>query len=890
MPLRARCVTILLFAGTQAACDYGVADMDGDGFPGLEDCDDLDPEVHPGAIEVCDGIDNDCDGRLDGATASDALSWYLDADGDGYGSELYKKPSCRQPSGMVAAAGDCDDLVAAVNPGAAELCDGIDNDCDDQVDEDGAPEASWCLDNDGDGFGDARLCVASCAAPSGYVDNGDDCDDYGPDAASTWPGAAALDGPDACCKDDDGDGYGDARPANPAVTAGSDCDDDALLVHPGAAELDSVTACCQDSDDDGYGDAQPSDFAVEPGSDCDDADAEVRPGAIEVCNGYDDDCDGLTDDDDESLDSSTASSWYADSDLDGYGDPAVSHTSCVSPADYVANDDDCDDREPLAWSGAGEVCDGVDNDCDGEADNGASDATEWYPDADGDGFGDGDCPLSACGEPAGYVSDDQDCDDSDPAVNPLATEICGDAIDQDCDGRSVCITGLASADGVFVGEESGDFAGFAVAGAGDADADGLADLLIGAYGEDELGRRTGAAYLVLGASALAAEGELDLSLADAKLLGEDTDTYAGCSLAGAGDTDGDGYDDLLVGAYQADTAKLEPGAAYLLLGPLSGSWDLAQADAAIYGENGLDFAGKAVAGAGDVDGDGRSDLLVGAEREDSGGNMAGMAYLLLGPVSATSLGDATARYMGEADSDIAGSALAGLGDSDGDGFDDLLVGALGNDDGGSGAGCAYLLLGPSTWDRELASADGQLMGDDAGDEAGTAVAAAGDVNCDGYCDLLIGAPGDDEGGTDAGAAYLLLAPLSGALTLSAADAKLVGEAYNDGAGRAVAGIGDADGDGCDELLVGAYREDSTGADGGAAYLVLGPVSCSALLADASVMYAGEDVGDYAGYAVAAAGDADGDGLADMLIGAPQNGTGGSSAGAAYLLLAASLGL
>jgi hypothetical protein len=437
---------------------------------------------------------------------------------------------------------------------------------------------------------------------------------------------------------------------------------------------------------------------------------------------------------------------------------------------------------------------------------------------------------------------------------------------------------LSMADAKLVGEESGDYAGV-VSDAGDVNGDGHDDVLIGARGNDEGGTSevygaAGAAYLVLGP----VTGTLDLSTADAKLVGEEAGDEAGHSVSGAGDVDGDGLDDLLIGAPGDDEVKFNGGAAYVVLGPVTGTVDLSMADAKLVADYWSDlFAGALVSGVGDVNDDGRDDVMVMPQIYDEG-----HAYLVLAPVAGTlDLSLADAKLVGEEEGDLLVMG-AGAGDVDADGHDDLLLGAFGEDEGGNDAGAAYLVLGPVTGTRDLSLADAKLVGESADDWAGAGVAGAGDVDDDGHDDLLIGAVTATVGG----ATYLMLGPVSGTIDLSLADAKLLGE-RGDWAGEYVAGAGDVDADGHDDLLIGAYYNSEGGAGAGAAYVVLGPVSGTLDLSRADAMLVGEGADDAAAH-VAGAGDVDADGRADVLVGAGSNDEGGSDAGAAYLVYAGGL--
>ncbi|MFH1462791.1 MAG: putative metal-binding motif-containing protein [Pseudomonadota bacterium] len=389
-------------------CDgsVGYADADGDGFAACVDCDDADAGAWPGADEVCDGDDEDCDGVIDEDDAVDAPTWYADADGDGYGDAASTAVACAAPSGFVADDTDCDDTAAAVNPAATELCNGLDDDCSGVIDEDYAADAAtWYADADGDGYGDAATIAVACVAPSGFVSDDTDCDDA---LAAVNPGATE-------------------------VCNGRDDDCSGVIDEDYAADAPTWYA---DADADGYGDAAHSAVActapsgaVADSTDCDDADPGVNPGATEICNGVDVDCSGVIDDDY----AADAAIWYADSDGDGYGDAADSTLACTAPSGTVADSSDCDDTAPAVNPAAAEHCDGVDEDCDGAVDEGAVDFATWYADGDGDGYGDAGDSTLACAAPSGFVADDADCDDGDAAINPAADEYC-DGVDDDCDG------------------------------------------------------------------------------------------------------------------------------------------------------------------------------------------------------------------------------------------------------------------------------------------------------------------------------------------------------------------------------------------------------------------------------------------------------------------------
>ena len=880
-----------------------------------DDCDDGKALINPGADEVCDVEDNDCDGDIDDADDNtiyiESERWYVDSDGDDYGDPASFTDTCIIPTqGYTQGDEDCDDSDGDTHPGAAakdnpSSCmrdrdgDGYGDmealapiepgtDCDDDMettfpgaasaeatagchadaDDDGlgdwAPPLGvdagsdcddtdvdigsifWYFDQDRDGYGGANSSLCEPGQDSGgdWVTDKGDCKDLD---ENTFPGAAPEDDPSQvqCMTDSDGDGWG-ADLVSGGIDPGNDCDDTDADTYKGSAEHDDPDKCTKDADGDGYGDRDTS-GSFDAGTDCDDSDP------ISTIMATDGDCDGIltADDCDDGDDSSTVKAADADCDdvlatVDCDDADSLNLLADDCDQDSVLRATDCDDYD----NAFGDIsldgdCDGVlaTVDCDdGDSGNTLADdcdqdsvlrATDChdYDDTLGDISLDGDCDG---------VLATVDCDDTDE-FNLLADDCDQDSVlratdcddydntlgditlDSDCDR-------LLNGDYTFIGEEADDWVGALVSSAGDVDGDGLDDLLIGTDRNDTNGANAGKAYLVLGKS-LGGTGKIDLSQADYSFIGEDAYHLAGSSVSSAGDVDRDGLDDLLIGArfYDSDlSASTDVGKAYLVLGKsleVPGSINLSQADYSFLGENAGDRAGE-VSSAGDVDGDGLDDLVIGASTNDEGGSTAGKVYLVLGKnlgvTGSINLSQAHYSFIGENAGDRAGFSLSGAGDVDGDGLDDLLIGASEND-----AGKAYLVLGKNlevAGSINLSQAHYSFIGENAGDKAGSSVSGAGDVDGDGLDDLLIGAYENDYNGNNAGKAYLLLGAslqTPGSIDLTDADYTFIGENAEDYAGWMVSGAGDVDGDGLDELLIGASGDDEGGTDAGKVYLVLG---------------------------------------------------------------------
>jgi MYXO-CTERM domain-containing protein len=371
---------------------------------------------------------------------------------------------------------------------------------------------------------------------------------------------------------------------------------------------------------------------------------------------------------------------------------------------------------------------------------------------------------------------------------------------------------LVDAEASLVGVEPGDHLGFSIAQVGDTDGDGQDDLLVG-------GQFQNAAYLFL--SPVPASTHPDDS--DAVLLGEDDPDSAGKSVAGAGDVDGDGLHDVLVGTFVASTGSR--GAVYLVAGPISGSLDLSNADAIIADETPCSSASWMANGAGDTDGDSYDDIILGIGCGFVEATYDAAAYLFLGPVSGDlELGDADVLVLAESPDDRAGYGVAAAGDVDGDGHGDILIGAPSANTTGDWAGAVYLLHGPLPDTVSLQDADARIEGHTDNTGLGWSATTVGDLDLDGYDDVLLGAYKLRVDGAEVGGAALFFGPLEGAIPLDEADVLFQGEQDQDLTGLALSGGPDLTGDGYPDLLIGAPGADTTEhGDAGGVYVVSGQV-------------------------------------------------------------------
>ncbi len=838
-----------------------------------DDCDDLDAAVLPGALEVCNEVDDDCDGTVDGSAdgspASDALTWYIDADGDG--DLAAPLTACDAPAGTVVGADDCDDSNNAVFPDAPEICGGSDDDCDGSIDEDAIDAPTWYTDLDADGFGVTP--VAACEAPAGSADLGGDCDDTDSESSP---------GHDERCggADEDCDGITDEDGAMDAVFRYLDVDGDTF-------GGDDVVASCA-----------PVAGRVDEGGDCDDTDGDVFPGAEERCDGRDEDCDGEADED-----AVDAEAFYADVDGDSFGVDVL--TACTAPAGYVVTDGDCDDGEMTVFPGATEACDGADQDCDGAADEGfdadadgladcfdteqcdgldndgdaeideadAADAPTWYGDGDGDGYGDAAASTVACAAPAESVADATDCDDADPERSPGMFEVCGGS-DEDCDG----LTDEADATDAASWSIDGDGDGYGDVSAVTESCTAPSGMLAegGDCDDGDPAIHPGVTETCDGVDSNCSGDEGDAAEATWWYADVDHDGYgdpdAGVSVcdrpAGWWSTDATDCDDEEDSGHLSNPGEDEE-CSDRRDNNCDGDDDPCRVSSATVGypfsgtQN--NHVGDTFSPAGDVDGDGRDDFWASDQfHDESGGTtpLTGAAFLMTGG-RGTGVGfsysGAAATLVGDRAYAEAGFAVAGGHDVNGDGVPDVLVSA----DPGGGEGEVFYVTGPyASGVSSLADAEGRIYTATPGDYLGYSLRLTPWGTASSVA-MVLGAPNQDEGGAAAGSVYVFWTEPAGDTDVNDADLQVVGENAGDAAGFSL-GAGDVTGDGVTDVVIGAPGQ----GDAGAVYVVSGDSSGLVDLRDAVVRITGAYAGDELGYAVASGGDVTGDGVDDVVAGAP----------------------
>ncbi|MEE4310312.1 MAG: FlgD immunoglobulin-like domain containing protein [candidate division KSB1 bacterium] len=455
----------------------------------------------------------------------------------------------------------------------------------------------------------------------------------------------------------------------------------------------------------------------------------------------------------------------------------------------------------------------------------------------------------------------------------------------------------------FRGEQNAGRIGYYLSSAGDVNNDGFGDFMIGSYHTSLYGWNSGAVFLILGKSTIDWQLNTSLDVADAVFRGKTKYEMVGYNMAGEGDFNGDGIDDLIIGGPgNWEKYPTVPGSAYIIFGKEEADWGddcilPDQADFEIVGENLLDQLGYANAFIGDLDGDGCDDILCAASFRTQTREWEGVVYLIMGrrsfPNRVVNVSNvAAASFIYPEYHGVVGSAVDGVGDVNQDGQPDFLIGA-------AGIGTSFLILGrpQADWgyNFDLENADCIFTPESKGDDAGWQVKKAGDLNQDGYPDFLISGL---QIKWEAGKVYVIFGRENwpSQIPLSQADASYYGEGTYHHAGVSINGIHDYDGDGIDDFLVGAryYKHNDPGTRDyhrGKTYLIKGKRngwSRNVALKDIQTYYLGEDSVACSGWGVSSAGDVNGDMRMDFIVAAPWHDDGrdaGRTVGEVYLFLA-----
>ena len=654
------------------------------------------------------------------------LAWWPDADGDGYGANGSSVQRCEAVAGFASETGDCDDTNPAINPAASEACNLIDDNCDGVKDD---ANTTWYTDTDGDGQGHDSSATQTCEPPAN------------------------------------------------AVTTGGDCDDTVATTHPGADEL---------------------------------------------CNGIDDDCDGISD-------LGIESEWYADDDADGYGNPNVHETTCLPETGWVQNAEDCRPGDAEGFPGSAEVCNTFDDNCDGAVDEGF--------DEDADGHFDLVCSFG------------DDCDDSAANVYTGAPESCETGVDEDCDG-------LDPACGFSGDYDLGTDADFEATSAtlsymgyvllvGDATGDGVDDIFVAATSAN-------GGYLIPGG----VSGTVDMDDVGSQHVGDGSEVSGAGRSIGMGDGDGDGLEDIGFGSPYGSAGGMfvtyGPADTFSNIGDDYDAW--VSIRYGLYGGHGCDI--------GDVSGDGIADMIVGAYRADEGGGYgSGAGYVKFGPVAGEydAETESDAILVGESANGYLGRWAEAGGDHDGDGVGDVMIAAPYVNSGAPAGGTVYIVYGPPSGSIDVASADGQVYSSVASTYLGEGrTFVQGDVNGDGLDDAVVGSTSYTG---SKGIMSVLYGPSSGSIDVVSGDIVISGASSSMAFGSGPSAE-DADNDGTGDLLIGAQSE-SGGAGG--VYIFWGPVAGSYTTADADAHLKGvsnESAGSSGAWA-----DFNGDGWKDAVVGA-----------------------
>lgn len=619
----------------------------------------------------------------------------------------------------------------------------------------------------------------------------------GADGTNGEDGTSGADGADGADASSDADGDG--------IHWNMDCDDtDAAVGEP--------TLYWMDRDGDGYGHVGVENYLCEPqtgwvdnSDDCDDLEADVSPVGLEICDAIDNNCDGLIDDDDTTVDATTGWEYYVDSDGDGYGDDDTTQWACSELSGLSTLAGDCNDTTTAVGPDVEEICgNGIDDNCNDSADQCGID-NDSEPDATWN-HSDGNDSL---GENLAVIGDFN----GDGYEDLIAGAPSADGDDYFA-GEAYVLYGAATIsdgdveDGTgWHGEEYYGNFGYSVGGAGDVNGDGYDDVIVGTSND-------GGVFLFYGGTSVASGNTSDT--ADVSLMAYNGDDF-GEGVFGLTDLNADGYDEFAVSERYCgpSSSSYQSGCVHIYMGSASLAASLDDDDAAMKFQGGYEnyeYFGvfHSTTEVGDWNADGITDIVFGAYSDDDAGSNAGAAYVFDGPLTAyagltTDSSSADATLSGSSSYEYFGWDIATDGDLNNDGYDDLAVGAYYSSQGESYGGAAYVFFGstsglPATEDSE--NADMIIYGETTSEYLGRSV-AFGDFDGNGSDDFAIGGSG---GPSSIGQVLLFTSNTSGSFVTADADVHLSGDSTYEAFGSDIKAL-DSNNDGIDDLAIGADGSD-----------------------------------------------------------------------------------